>query len=228
MSKNITTRQSIETLALELKKKFATQEGKLEKAFKSGKVEGNTVSFYTSADGNGAAAFTLDFPAELFLDQTKTVFVPKFAFSEETYPGATDPKLEGKPVMVLAVKGEGENANYSFLNMAALVDTYTAKSEGKDSSTTVTVAGYEVEVKVNISEAEGNQLQLKEDGLFVPSSKVAGAVEGHLAALDGEGNLTDSGKSAADFVPVVEGDDVVRQSDIKDFTAEEIAALLAD
>lgn len=234
--KNITTKTTIENLAAELKKKFTATDTRLSAAetniaaaFKSGKVDGNTVSFYTSADKSGTAAFTMDFPAEMFLDQTKTTFVPKFTFSEETYPGATNPNLNNKPVMVLAVKGEGESVTYSFLNMAALVDTYTAKVEGKDASTTVTVEGYEIEVKVNISAETGNQLQLKADGLYVPApaavdlsgkaDKVADATAGNLAGLDADGNLTDSGVAAGD---------VITSADISDYTAAEIEAMLAD
>ena len=85
------------------------------------------------------------------LDQAETAFVPKFTWSLETYPGTEDPNLNGKPVMVLAVKGSDGSVTYSFMGMAALVDTYKAKVESKDASTTVTIAGYEVDVKVNIS-----------------------------------------------------------------------------
>lgn len=219
MSKKLTTKTTIENLAAELKKKFDSAEASIAAAFKSGKVDGNTVTFYTSADKSGSPAFTLDFPAEMFLDQTKTAFVPEFTFAEETYPGATDPELEGKPVMVLAVKGDGEDVTYSFLNMAALVDTYKAKSEGKDASTTVEISGYEVEVKVNISAAEGNILQKKPDGLYVPSTaiKVEGAVEGNLASFGENGSLADSGVAA---------ESIITSEDISDYTAEEIAAML--
>ena len=179
-------------------------------AFKSGKVEGNKVQIFTTPDKTGAAAFEFDFPVEMVLDQAKTAFVPKFAWSAETYPGSTDPKLEGKPVMVLAVKGSDGSVNYSFMGMAALVDTYKAKVEGKDASTTVTISGYEVDVKVNISQDEGNALEARADGLYVPkpsavdlsgkADKVKSAVAGNFAGLDAGGNLTDSGKKAADFV----------------------------
>ena len=180
------------------------------KAIKSLGVSGNTVSFYTSADKSGTAAFTFDFPKELFLDQAKTTFVQKFAFSTETYPGATDPKLAGKPVMVLAVKGQNpDSCSYSFLDMSALVDTYKAKATGKDASTTVTIAGYEVDVKVNVSTAAGNALVLKDDGLYVDISgkadKVKNATAGNFAALDESGNMTDSGKKPADFVAAETG-----------------------
>ena len=184
-------------------------------AFKSGKVEGNKVQIFTTPDKTGAAAFEFDFPVEMVLDQAKTAFVPKFAWSAETYPGSTDPKLEGKPVMVLAVKGSDGSVNYSFMGMAALVDTYKAKVEGKDASTTVTISGYEVDVKVNISQDEGNALEARADGLYVPkpsavdlsgkADKVKSAVARNFAGLDAGGNLTDSGKKAADFVAAEAG-----------------------
>jgi len=166
--------------------------------------------------------------------------------------------------------------------MAALVDTYKAKAVGKDTSTTVSIAGYEVDVKVNVSAAEGNALTLKEDGLYVPTpektdisgkaDKVKSATAGNFAALDADGNPTDSGKKPADFVAAetgkrlmsdaegtklagvsegatktaasatnghitIDGNDttvytepanVLHTEDVEDFSAEDIAAMLAD
>ena len=207
---------ALKALAEKVKSDYATK-ADLKKAsdsaavaFKSGKVDGNTVSLYTSEDKSGTAAFTFDFPTEMFLDQTKTEFVTKFKWAEATYPGSANPSLDGKPVMVLAVKGENpDSVAYSFLNMAALVDTYKAKATGKDASTTVTIAGYEVDVKVNVSAAAGNALVLKDDGLYVDISgkadKVKNATAGNFAALDESGNLTDSGKKPADFVAAETG-----------------------
>ena len=289
MSKQISTKTTIRNLTAEIKKTFVKKdaftpvEAAANAAIKALKVTGNTVNFYTNTGMTGAAAFSMDFPTEMFLDQTKTAFVGKFKFSDTTYPGATDPKLDGKPVMVLAVKGENpDSCTYSFLNMAALVDTYAAKTTGKDAATTVTIAGYEVDVKVNVSAAVGNALILKDDGLYVPTpkevdvsgkaDKVTGATTGNFAALDGEGNLTDSGKKPADFVAAETGkrlmtdaegeklagvsegatktaasstngnvnidgkevavytepENVLHDEDVEDFSAEEIAALLAD
>lgn len=201
---------ALKALAAKTKAEIDNINTDVSKAIKSLGVSGNTVSFYTSADKSGDAAFTFDFPKELFLDQAKTTFVPKFAFSTETYPGATDPKLAGKPVMVLAVKGQNpDSCTYSFLDMSALVDTYKAKATGKDTSTTITVSGYEIEVKVNVSAAAGNALSLKADGLYVDISgkadKVKNATSGNFAALDANGNLTDSGKKPADFVAAETG-----------------------
>ena len=224
MSKSITTADSIRNLAAEVKKGFVKKEAfalvqaAAEKAIKSVGVDGNTVSFFTSADKSGAAAFSVDFPTEMFLDQTKTAFVPSFAFNAETYPGATDPKLEGKPVMVLAVKGENpDSCTYSFLDMAALVDTYKAKTEDKDASTAVTIAGYEVDVKVNISAEEGNALTLKDDGLYVSTTKVE--------ASDTNGNIKVNGTEVTVYT---EPENVLHTEDVEDFSAEDIAAMLAD
>ena len=216
MSKQISTKTTIRNLTAEIKKTFVKKDAftpvqtAADAAIKSLGVDGNTVNFYTSTDKSGTAAFSVDFPSELFLDQTKTTFVAKFKFDAATYPGATDPKLDGKPVMVLAVKGENpDSCTYSFLSMAALVDTYKAKAVGKDASTTVTIAGYEVDVKVNVSAAAGNALVLKDDGLYVDISgkadKVKNATAGNFAALDANGNLTDSGKKPVDFVAAETG-----------------------
>lgn len=151
-----------------------------------------------------------------------------------------------------------------------------------DKSTTVTIADYEVDVKVNVSAAAGNILTLKDDGLYVPTpektdisgkaDKAKSATAGNFAALDADGNLTDSGKKSADFVAAETGkrlmsddegtklagvsegatktaasatnghitidgkdtavytepENVLHTEDVSDFTAEEIAALLAD
>lgn len=181
-------------------------------AFKSGKVEGNKVKLFTSTDKTGVAAFEFDFPVEMVLDQAKTAFVPQFTWSLETYPGSEDPGLNGKPVMVLAVKGSDGSVTYSFMGMASLVDTYKAKVSGKDASTTVTIAGYEMDVKVNISKELNNVLEVRADGLYVPKTDISGkadkvqpAVDGNFAGLDASGNLIDSGKKAADFVAAEAG-----------------------
>ena len=159
-------------------------------------VANNTVSFFKTADGSGTAAFSFDFPAELVLDQLKTQFVSNFVFSTETYPGATNPNLDGKPVLVIAVKeknGEIITTSYSFLNMETLVDIYTA------ADTSITINGYTIAVKID--PAQGNHLTLTASGLLVDVSdkadKVANAVAGDIATLDANGNLADSGTTFA-------------------------------
>ena len=68
MSKNITTKVTIQNLAAQIKKDFVKKSAftpvqqAATAAFKSGKVDGNTVSLYTSTDQTGTAAFSFDFP----------------------------------------------------------------------------------------------------------------------------------------------------------------------
>ena len=165
-------------------------------AIHSGSVSGNTVSFYTSTDQSGTAIFSFDFPAELVLDQLKTTFVDDFAWSATTYPDTTNPNLDGKPVLVIAVKetnGGIVTTSYSFLNMEDLVDIYSAADNS------ITINGYNVSVK--ISPDAGNALELKSNGLYVDISgkadKVTNATAGNIASLDANGNLADSGHAIA-------------------------------
>lgn len=175
-------------------------------------VSGNTVSFWKDAEHSGTADFTVDFPKEIFLDAARTSFVPNFTFSAATYPGATNPSLDGKPVFVLAVKGTtdpvsgtaSDTVTYSFLNMEDLVDVYTIKAG--DSSKILSIANNAI--TVHISAAANNAITVQNDGLHVDISakadKVSGATAGNLASLDANGNITDSGISVATTAQVTE------------------------
>ena len=173
-------------------------------SFRSASVSGNTVSFFNSKDGTGDAAFTFDFPEELYLAQTGTEIVENFAWSAATYPGSTNPNLDGKTVLVLAVQGNkatNPTVTYSFVDMAKVIEVITA---GDNS---ITVDGYAISVKV--SPDTGNLFQVKANGVYVGSDtlkadKVVGATAGHIATLDANGNLVDSGVSFASDADVNE------------------------
>lgn len=83
MSKQISTKTTIRNLTAEIKKTFVKKDAftpvqtAANAAIKSLGVDGNTVNFYTSTDKSGTAAFSVDFPSELFLDQTKTSRPPR-------------------------------------------------------------------------------------------------------------------------------------------------------
>lgn len=187
-------------------------------------VNGNTVELYTGANGTGTKAGEFNFPKELFLDAAGTTFVPSFTWSSASYPGSTDPNLNGKPVIVLAVRtttdyqrsgAAGDTINYSFIDVSSLVDTYTVNVANGDtvSSKVLTINGYTV--KFNISAAAGNGLVANADGLYVDTAskadKVTGATSGNIAGLDANGNLTDSG---------IAGTDVLRASEYLATNAE--------
>lgn len=179
-------------------------------ALKRVSVSGNTVSFFTTAEATQGetAAFTVDFPNELVLDAARTTFVPSFEFSTATYPGATNPSLEGKPVLVLAVKtttaAGAESFTYSFLNLESLIDTYTIALG--DSAKVLTISGNVI--TFHVSSAANNAITVQSDGLHVDISGkadlVANATAGNIATLNAAGNPTDSGVTFATSAEVSE------------------------
>ena len=170
-------------------------------ALKSVAVDGNSLKFYTTTDTtNATATYTIDLPAEMFLDAASTGFVPNFTFSAATYAGATNPNLDGKAVMVLGVKtrsndGVTTTTAYSFIDVSYLVDTYTA------SDTSVVVSGYKL--KANVSTETGNMLATTANGLYVDGSgkvdKVTGVV-GNVVGFASSGAVTDTGIASADVL----------------------------
>ena len=142
--------------------------------------------------------YTIDFPKDFLLDQAKTLFVPNFTFSAVTCPGVVNPSLDGKPVFVLAVKGTtdvtsgtaNDTVNYSFMDMSALVDTYSVKAG--DSEKILTISGYEIEFK--ISSESNNAIIVKNDGIYVDISgkadKPATATTDNVAVFDANRNPT--------------------------------------
>lgn len=185
------------------------------KALKSLAVVDNKINFYRdAAPAEGAEAdFVVDLPVEFFLDQAKTVFVQDFAWSEAVYVGSTNPNLDGKPVLVLAVKGDNDTVVYSFLNMETLIDIYTG--EATKSITLTVTADNKISADVIVSAAEGNMLSIKDDGLYVAASEeidITGKADklvnpeagdavikaNQILIDDGNGNLAASGKTIAE------------------------------
>lgn len=156
------------------------------KAFKAVKIEDNKLKFYESSDTTVTPLTYIDLPEELYLQATQTNIVENFAFSSVTYPGATDPSLDGKTVLVLAVKGDGTppTVKYSFVNMTNLIDDYIPKVTG---ATT------------------GNLASVQSDGTITDSTiasdtvvtKINGGVENNIVTIDANGKIKDSGHKIA-------------------------------
>lgn len=174
-----------------------------DKAIKSLSVSGRTISFFTSENGTGTAAATIDMPKDLFLDQARTRFENSFEFTAAKYPGAVNPSLDGKPVFVLAVRGSSDPAtgtvedsvSYSFLDMSTLIDTYTVKAG--DSAKIIVIAGREVEFK--ISATAGNILQANSDGLYA-SNRLPTFTPGNVVTSDANGAPQDGGILATNIL----------------------------
>ena len=142
------------------------------KSFKSAAIVGNKLNFYTSDDKTGTPADSIDIPEELFLDQTGTTLVDNFNWSALSYPNSTNPNLNGKTVLVLAVKGDAATptVKYSFVDLSKLIDTYTAADNS------INISGHSI--AVNISATNGNALSVVNDGLFVDTSGKVDKVNG--------------------------------------------------
>lgn len=154
-------------------------------------LNGKTVNFYATSDTTLAPVGTFTIPEDKSLDQLGTEIVPNFAFSSLTYPGATNPNLDGKTVFVLAVKGDdalNPSIKYNFVDASSLVDEYTA------SDTSVTISGYKV--KINIDPNSDTMLTLTANGLLVDGSgkvnKVTGGTAGDIVTLTSDGGIADS------------------------------------
>ena len=181
---------------------------KINAAIKYVSVANNTVSFFTNSEGTGNAAFSFNFPNELVLDQLGTAYENPFTFSAASYPGATDPDLEGKPVLVIAVKDTDAagtvTRSYSFLNLEDLIDVYTVALG--DSAKVITINGKVI--TFHVSASTGNHLTVNNDGLMVDVSdkvdKVANATAGNLATLTAEGGIADSGYTFATTADITE------------------------
>ena len=166
--------------------------------FKGADIADGKLNFYTSATTKDSTTkvSSVDIPEEIFLDQAGTTVVNSFAWSAVTYPGSTNPNLEGKVVLVLAVKGDKQTnptVKYSFVDLSKLVDVYTAANN------TIDITNNAISVKV--SAVANNAITTQNDGLHVDISgkadKVTGATAGNIATLDANGNIVDSGRGIA-------------------------------
>ena len=171
----------------------------------------NSILFYNkpNATEEDVADFTVNLPAEYFLDQTKTVFVPNFAWSAETYPASIDPSLDGQPVLVLAVKGSDNTVTYSFISMLSLVNIYKASTDTSTVTLTINDDTNTISVVVNISSDEGNALKVGTDGgLYASATDITSKADKLTADIlvdqilvdDGNGNLKASGVTIQNIV----------------------------
>ena len=126
--KTLASRIALRLTALESKKSIrAVVVDNTNKALKFYSVPATEIKATTEPET------VFNYPEEIYLSQTGTTIVENFSFSSATYPGATDPNLEGKTVLVLAVKGDDSSEPtiiYNFVNMSSIFDSYVQKPTG--------------------------------------------------------------------------------------------------
>ena len=185
-------------------------------ALKTALYNNNTLAFYKkpNATVDDTADFTINLPEEQFLDQTKTIFVNEFVWSEELYPNSTNPNLDTEPVLVLAVKGDTDVA-YSFISMNKIVKIYKASTVASTVTLTIDDATNTISGEVNISADEGNLLEVGTDGgLYAKATDITGKAdkltdtdvkENQILLDDGNGNIKASGKDISEYIPAWSG-----------------------
>lgn len=179
-------------------------------SLKAVEVKNNQINFYVNPapTKDTIPDFTVDFPVEYFLDQARSVLVQNFVWAEEIYPGSTNPNFDGKPVLVLAVKGDNNTVTYSFLNLENLIKIYE-NGESNSVSVVIDKDTNTISANVKISNAEGNILSIREDGLYAESVfdisgkadkvKEAEVKIGQILVDNGEGNIAASGQTVAEL-----------------------------
>lgn len=229
--KNITTKNTIQNLTAEIKKQFAYAEDIPSKVSQLT----NDSNYQTGAQVEAAIAAQVgrsyrpsgsipfaELPELTAANLGKVYNITNaFTTTDDFVEGAGKKYKAGADVGIVELQGEsvGELV-YKYNVFANFVDT-----SGLMNKITGGTAGALVK-----QTAEG---QVEDTGIAADDlvTKVSGGTENNFAALDANGKMKDSGKKAADFVErvIVEGveDAVIHESDIEDYTAEEIAAMLA-
>lgn len=189
MANKVVTTDALKTAITGVKTQLNNLDGR---NFGGVNITDRTINFHATSDTSGTPLATITLPSDLRLDQAKTTFVTSFTFSTTTYAGATNPNLNGKPVLVLSVT-DGTNTTYSFLNLEGLIKTYTAGNKG------ITISG--ASISANVSSTTGNQLSIDSKGLFVGHDAtkvdtVSGAAD-NFVAFGSDGAIKDSGYSIA-------------------------------
>lgn len=220
---NYLNETGIKALATGLKTWVESEESNL---LKSVIFKNNQILFFTkpSAIDTDTPDFTVNLPEEYFLDQTQTVFVNSFVWSSTTYPGSTDPSLDGQPVLVLAVKGSDSSISYSFISMLSLVNIYKASTVTSTVLLSIEDSTNTISATVNISADEGNALRVGSDGgLYASATDVSSKADklktdilaDQILVDDGNGNIKASGTTIQNII-----------ENMVPYTAEEVQAML--
>lgn len=126
---------------------------------KDGNVFCKSISCSGSEDVTGSLRDT-------HIDFANTSFVDAFAWDETTYPNTTDPSLEGKPVLVIALTDGGE-ISYKFIDLSFLTTTSISQQTNNHIKYLSDGLFVNVNENIDISEQTKNLLEQKDDGLYV-------------------------------------------------------------
>ena len=186
---DLATVGQVKTLATRIAARLTALESKV--AIRGVVVANNSIKFYTclasEVTNDTQPVATYNVPEEIYLSQTGTTIVENFAFNASTYPGATNPNLDGKTVLVLAVRGDdatNPTVNYSFVNMSSIFDDYVQK---KTNATNGNLAQFDATGDVvNSTIASAGVL-----------TTIASSTQNNVMVFDANGKVADSGHAIA-------------------------------
>lgn len=186
---DLATVGQIKTLATRIAARLTALESRV--AIRAVVVDNNALKFYTvTADkitNETVPATIFNVPEEIYLSQTGTTIVENFAFSTESYPGAINPNLDGKTVLVLAVRGDdatNPTIKYSFVNMSSIFEDYIQK---KTSATNGNVSAFD-------STGDISDTGIASAGIL---TTIAGSQQNNIMTFDANGKVADSGHAIA-------------------------------
>ena len=100
----------IQDLGNRIKSELQKVTNKADDSIKRVGVSGNTISFFTETDPSyTTAAYTVDFPSEMVLDQANTTLVENFTYTTTAYAGAETNRVSGvtaNDVIMFGTNGE--------------------------------------------------------------------------------------------------------------------------
>ena len=230
MSKNLTTKLTIQNLAAQLRATFAKKADLPTKVSQltndSNYQTGDQVTAAINAKiasvykPGGSVAFE-SLPALVAANEGFVYNITEnFTTTDDFIEGAGKKYKAGADVGIVNA-GTAESPVYKYNVFANFVDLSAYMEK-------ITGGTPDALVKQNASG------QVVDTGIAADDvvTKVTNGTTGNLVSLTDKGKIQDSGKKAADFVERVfvdeKEDEVLHESDISDYTPEEIAALLAD
>ena len=154
----------------QLRKLAERTKEELDQTIRTVRVEDNNIKFYNekNASANDTPAFVVALSkSDTIVEQVDIELVENFTFSTDKYTDAVNPNLDGKNVLVLK-----RNTEYEFINLSGIAEA------------------------VKISAADGNVLEVKDDGLYV-TTRVEDAIENNIIISGQNGQPTDSKRTFA-------------------------------
>lgn len=169
-------------------------------AYTKTEVDSKVSSAYKAAGtvASVASLGTLDAAHEGFVYNMSASFTTTSDFVEgsgTTYPAGTN--------VVIVDVGAAQSPSYKYDVLAGFVDI-SGKADKSEMSVVDGTDANADKTTITLKSGTSATVLKSHQDISGKADKVSGATNGHLAGLDSNGNLTDSGKSTSDFQPTID------------------------